>query len=404
VPHNAFSPAPRPLRVLHAIGSISVARGGPSVALYNTITALQRVGIESEIVTTDDDGATRRLAGIELGRPQTHRGVVTHFFPRQTQFYAASLPMAAWLRQHARDYDVVHAHALFNFAPGAAAAAAAFARVPYVIRPAGVLEHWGRDRRRPWLKRGSMQVIEGPLLRRAAAVQFTSQAELTQAQGLPLPARQLVIPLAIVLEPPAPHDDFDASEWRDFTQGRPWALYLSRLDPKKGLERLLAAFAQVRSSAPAARLVIAGDGEPGYVQGLRAQASTLGLDEAVRWVGFVDGARKRWLLEQCSAFVLSSSSENFGVAVVEAMACARPVVVTAGVAIAELVARRDTGIVTAPEPAAIAAALVATFADPALAAARGARGRAAVEEELSLDVHGRRLAALYADITTGRAA
>jgi glycosyltransferase involved in cell wall biosynthesis len=60
--------------------------------------------------------------------------------------------------------------------------------------------------------------------------------------------------------------------------------------------------------------------------------------------------------------------------------------------------------VTAPEPAAIAEALVSTFANPGLAAARGARGCAAVAQELSLDVHGRRLAALYAEITQGIAA
>lgn len=388
--------------MLHAIGSVSTARGGPSVALYNTIAALRRVGIESEIVTTDDDGASDRLRGVELGRPSVHRDVVTHFFPRQTRFYAASLPLAAWLRRHARDYDVVHAHALFNFAPGAAAAAAALAGVPYVIRPAGVLEQWGRSQRRPWLKRSSMRWLEGPLLRRAAAVQFTSDAELEQARDLPLPARRAVIPLGVALEPPSPGDTFDDAAWREFTAGRPWVLYLSRLDPKKGLERLLEAFALVRASLPAARLVIAGAGEPPYVATLRAQATARGLDDVVTWVGFVDGARKRWLLEQCSTFVLPSASENFGVAVVEAMAAARPVVVTRGVAVAEVVARRDAGIVTDAAPPAIAASLVAMLRDPVAATARGERGREAVVQELSLDVHGRRLAALYEEITLGR--
>ena len=398
---------PRPLLVLHAIGSISVARGGPSVALFDTIAALRACGIESEIVTTDDDGAGQRMTAVQTGRPTMYRDVVTHFFPRQTEFYSASLPMLGWLRRNASRYDIAHIHALFNFAPGAAAIAAVAAGVPYVVRPAGVLGTWGREHRRRWLKQGSLQCIEGPLLRRAAAVQFTSEAERLEAQGLPLPTRQAVIPLAVPLAAPGGEgrlDDDGGLGLVGTLQQVPWLLFLSRLDPKKGVERLLQAFAFTRRTHPGAQLVIAGSGMPAYEKELRDHCSQLGLDGCVHWTGFVDGQRKRWLLSRCTAFVLPSSSENFGIAAVEAMAAGRPVIVSEGVAVAEIVARWNAGTVTGLDPRAIAVALEATLAEPAAAELRGQRGREAVATELSPAAHGSRLARLYGDILAERGA
>jgi glycosyltransferase involved in cell wall biosynthesis len=390
----------RSMRVLHAIGSVSVARGGPSVALFNTIDALRREGIDSEIVTTDDDGDGRRLPRRASNRPAEINGVRTHIFPRQTRFYSASLPMLSWLYRNTADYDVVHAHALFNFAPGVAAATAASAGVPYVIRPAGVLERWGRENRRPWLKRNSLRFFEGPLLSRAAAVQFTSEAERVQAQGLSLPPRQVVIPLAVPITVSTDQDGVDAAsvEFAGAVRGRPWLLFLSRLDPKKGIERLLDAFALVRQERPDLQLLIAGRGTPAYEASLRARASRLALDDHVRWVGFVEGARKHWLMHGCTAFVLPSSSENFGVAAVEAMAAGRPVIVSHGVAVSEIVARRQAGEVTTLSPMDIAAAIGRLLRNPIRANAMGSRGRTAVADELSSSIHGKRLAGLYHDI------
>lgn len=403
------SPAvpPQQLRVLHAIGSVSLARGGPSVALFDTIAALRECGIESEIVTTDDDGAGQRMTGVQTGRPILYRDVVTHFFPRQTEFYSASWPMLGWLRRNAAHYDIAHIHALFNFAPGAAAATAAATGIPYVVRPAGVLGTWGREHRRGWLKQGSLRCIEGPLLRRAAAVQFTSETERLEAQGLPLPSRQAVIPLAVSLataDGEVRFNDDGGLGLAGKLHQVPWLLFLSRLDPKKGVERLLQAFALTRRVHPAAQLVIAGSGATRYEKELRDRCSLLGLDDCVHWTGFVDGQRKRWLLSHCTAFVLPSSSENFGIAAVEAMAAGRPVVVSEGVAVSEIVARWNAGAVTGLDPAAIAVALVATLAEPAAAELRGRRGREAVATELSPAAHGSRLASLYGDILAERRA
>ena len=391
---------PHPLRVLHAIGSISLARGGSTVALLNTVAGLAHAGVTSEIVTTDDDGDGRRLPGVASSALDSEHGCRARYFPRQTQFYSASWPMLPWLLRNVARYDLVHVHGLFNFAPGAAAFAAAWRGVPYVVQPHGVLERWGREHRRPWLKDNSIRFLEGPLLRRAGAIVFTSAQEQEQAVGLPLPRRHAVIPLAMPESATAP-----ASRDPQFANlaGRPWVLFLGRLDEKKGVETLLSAFAVVRTHIPEAALVIAGDGARGYVDSLRRRARELNLAGSVRWPGFVTGTTKQWLLENCGGFVLASSSENFCLAAVEAMAAGRPVILAAGVAVTEIVARWRAGIVTGLDPREIAAAIRAVLDDPSSAAAMGQRGRAAVREELSLESHGQRLSALYRKVVAGKA-
>ncbi len=395
--------ASQPLRVLHAIGSISLARGGSSVAVLNTVAALATAGVASELVTTDDDGPDRRRADVAFGRLQEDPACAAWFFPRQTLFYSASWPMLPWLLDNVDRYDVIHVHGLFNFAPGAAALAAAMRRVPFVVQPHGVLERWGREQRRPWVKRNSIRFIEGPLLRRAGAVLFTSAQELEQAAGLPLPQRRAVIPLAmsaIAAATGSPWSHVD-ERFKSLAQ-RPWALFLGRLDPKKGVERLLTAFAAVRRRLPDAALVVAGEGSPEYVAALQHQARDLQIADSILWPGFVTGAAKDWLLRHCGVFALASSSENFCLAAVEAMAAGRPVVLSSGVAVADIVRRHHAGFVTGLDPGEIADRLCAALGDSATADAMGCRGRAAVLAELSPQVHGARLDALYREVIAGQ--
>src|SRR6185295_13891083 len=117
-------------------------------------------------------------------------------------------------------------------------------------------------------------------------------------------------------------------------------------DAKKGIDLLLPAFAQMRLKYSEAVLVIAGDGDRNLLGELKAQAHQLGLGDEVLWVGFLQGQIKRDALADADVFVLPSYSENFGVAVVEAMACGVPVIVTDQVGIHPAIAEADAGLVT----------------------------------------------------------
>ena len=227
------------MKVLQVIPSLAEAHGGPSRALTLMERALAAQGVAVETATTDDDGPGRRN-GRPAGRPLAENGAVRRYFPKRLEFYKISPGFARWVWRHAGDYDIVHIHALFSFTSVAAAWAARRAGVPYVVRPLGTLGRYGMGRRRPWLKRLSLAWLEGPILRHAAAVHFTSEAERQEAEALGVPMRGALVPLGIE---PGPAADVAAMQARfpALREGR-CVLFLSRLDPKKNLEGLLRAF------------------------------------------------------------------------------------------------------------------------------------------------------------------
>lgn len=174
---------------------------------------------------------------------------------------------------------------------------------------------------------------------------------------------------------------------------RTLAVFLSRLHPKKGLEILFEAMARQRGKD--FDLVVAGTGEDAYLASLRALVERLGLAARVHWHGFVTGERKWRLLQGGDLFVLPSHSENFGIVVVEALACGLPVVVSTEVALAEEVRSHRLGRVTAVEAQAVADALEHLLANPAERADIRARARSVVAENFTWDVAARALAQRY---------
>lgn len=362
--------------------------------------ALVARGLAVTIAATDDAGPGRRMAPSEWEDRCSRfsaRGIALFLAPKQTEFYKVSLPLARWLWRHVRDYDLVHIHALFSFSSVAAALAAAWRGVPFIVRPLGVLGRYGMSKRRPWLKRSSFVLIERPILRRAAAVHCTSRAEAAQVEGLVDAARAVVIPLGV--REPEPANRAGLLEELGLAEGTKRILFLSRLDPKKNLDGLLRALAllQRRGDWPPF-LIVAGAGEPDYLAGLQRLAEALGIADRVAWLGPVGGDRKAAAWAAADLFVLASHEENFGIAAAEAMLAGLPCVLAEGVALAAEAAQAGAAVLTSIEPGAIAERIAVLLDDPQQAAATGARARAYAREHYSVDVMGARLHSLYRQV------
>jgi glycosyltransferase involved in cell wall biosynthesis len=351
-----------------------------------------------EVATTDDNGPGSRIS-VPLGQPLQREGWVVRYFAKQTEFYKISFSLCRWLEQHVREYDLVHIHALFSHTCICAARTARRAGVPYIIRPLGVLNRWGMENRRPWLKALSLRFIEGPVLRGAAAMHYTSPAERDEAEEAGVKTRGVVIPLGLDLTqfenlPGAP---VLISRFPQLAR-KAILLFLSRVDPKKGLDLLLSAVARLKSAHPAMMLVVAGEGEAGYLRRLQTQAAQLGVEDRVVWAGFLEGEQKRSALAAARALVLPSHSENFGIAAVEALAAGLPVVTTPGVAIAPEIARRGAGLVVTPEPTALAGALAKLLDDASFCTQAAAEARKLAHELYSLPAMGEKLKVLYDEV------
>jgi glycosyltransferase involved in cell wall biosynthesis len=383
------------MRVLHVIPSIGLARGGPSVVVRTLAQAQAEQGIQVHIAATDDDGPARR--SVPHQSPYTECNVTYWIFPRQTRYYLFSLPLTRWLRKHVSEYDVVHIHALFSYSSVAAAFAASMAGVPYVVRPLGTLSAWSMKNRRRWIKRLSFRLIESHILRAAAAVHFTSRQESTEAQNLGIPHHGVIIPNPVALESVKPRE---ISAKRASEQSQV-VLFLSRLDPKKGLDLLLPAFAEVRTRFPEAVLVIAGDGEPAFVAALKQQAQSLGLDSAVSWAGFLQGEPKNAALEDADVFILPSYSENFGVSVVEAMAVGLPVVVSDQVGIHQEIEAAQAGLVSTCDVQSLARVLIEILGNQLRRNEMG-ENAAKLAQTFAPEIVAQQLQALYATICQKR--
>ena len=388
------------MKVLHVIPSVGPLRGGPSFAVRAIAKGLSQRGIETHIATTDDN-ASSRLA-VPLGRPVEEAGIVCWYFPRQTSFYQCSLPFAAWLWRHAKEYQLIHIHTVFSYCSTVAAWIARRKKIPYIIRPLGVLNRWGIQNRRPALKRFSFALVERPLLCGTALVHYTSEQERLEAAQLKFLHRSVIIPNPVEI-PACSREDL-RGQFRNRhagLKGRPIILFLSRIDRKKGLDLLLQAFREIRQKYPEAALVIAGVGDAALVDELRTYAANSGVGDAVFWPGFLEGTEKLAALADADIFVLPSYSENFGIAVVEAMSMRVPVIVTDQVGIHHEISAHGAGLVVGTSAKPLIDAIERLLCDGDLRRTMGQNGAALVRSHFAMDVVMDKLVGTYGEILRG---
>ncbi|MCS4191602.1 glycosyltransferase involved in cell wall biosynthesis [Salinibacter ruber] len=162
------------------------------------------------------------------------------------------------------------------------------------------------------------------------------------------------------------------------------------------MQDLLRTWVQVVADRPDAQLWVAGDGDDDYVQRLHDTVATHGLGDSVSFLGFVSGEEKDRVLREAWAFALPSHQENFGVAVLEAVAAGLPVVISGEVQLRSFIEDKELGrIVDRTDPSAIAAGLSTVLADADGRRRVAEAGPAAVREVFSLEQIGEKLWELY---------
>lgn len=343
------------------------------------VAALRAEGLAAALVASNDDGPT--LMKEPTGRWIEHRGIPVQLFPRWSpplrplREFAYAPALAHWLKHHLQDWDLLHVHSLFSWPASRGMAIARARGTPYLIHCLGHLQPWSLGQS-AWRKRLYLALIERRNLDGAAALQATSPMEAADFARLRLKPPVLDLPLGVSL--PELREDARARLDQALPQleaGVPRLLFLSRLHPKKGLERLLEALALLQRNQPRRpwQLLIAGSGEPAYEQELRRLAERLAIANRCHWLGFVSGERKDLLLQGCDWFVLPSSAENFGIAVAEALAAATPVLLSPAVGLAAAVADAGAGLLSPVDPPQLAESLSAALERPRGPMAEAAR-------------------------------
>ncbi|SRR6266545_75845 len=366
------------MKVLHVIPSISVQDGGPSQAILPMCRALREQGVDLLLATTNDGSSVENGTELQYGQIGNYKGQPTIFFPSQIgASFKYSRPFAQWLNNNVAKYDLVHIHAVFNHACIAAARACRRHDVPYIVRPLGTLDPWSMTQKN-WRKKIFWHGGIKRMLNSAAAVQYTAKAEQEATEGLLGLNHGVVVPLGVdaQLTSEAVSAQLLSQKFPSLVRD-PYVLVLSRLFPTKGLDVLLQAFLSLlkQSEFEKWHLVLAGEGPSEYVARLKRLAQEANASDHVLFSGWLHGETKNVVLRNASLLALPSYHENFGLCVVEAMACGVPVLVSPHVNLAPEVQAAGAGWVVAVDGNSLEAALAGAMASEEERLRRGEAGR-----------------------------
>ncbi|WP_438481966.1 glycosyltransferase [Oleiharenicola lentus] len=302
------------------------AFGGISAFLNSLVPALNALGHSSEIACLDSPDSLF-LTDI-IGR--------VHALGPVKSGYGYAPRLRPWLKTAAARFDAVIVHGLWQYhglatnvsiTPGSSTC--------YFVFPHGMLDPWFKrtyplKHLRKWFY---WCLAERRVLRGATAVLFTCAEESRLArQSFPGSSyRERVVTFGTA----APEKN--SSEQRaaflvkhPALRERPFWLFLARLHPKKGVDILIDAYAALcREHTDLPHLVIAGPCDDRvYLADLKRRAAASCPDGAVIWTGMLEGNVKWGALRTAEVFILPSHQENFGIAVVEALACGTPVLIS----------------------------------------------------------------------------
>jgi glycosyltransferase involved in cell wall biosynthesis len=371
----------RTIRALHVVGGVEQSDGGPSycvpwlcrsLAAAGAVVTLASVTRDNDFVSIGDYGyVDRRFPAYRGPGPLLNR-------------LRLSPGLAKELAAEAGHSDVIHNHGLWLMPNLQAGWASTRRRKPLIVTPHGMLSpvalsFSGVKKKFFW------HLLQKGAVKAAACIHVTSTQEYTEVRAFGLTNSVAIIPLGIDIPRTAPR-------FGEQSKARV-ALSLGRIHPKKGLDRLVRAWAKIESERPEWRLRIVGPAELRHDEELRALASSLGL-RRVSFEGPLYGKDKVTAFREADLFVLSTLNENFAMTVAEALAAGVPVIATKGAPWAGLKLERcgwwiDHGV----EPMA-AALRIATELSPRELQAMGTRGR----EWMARDYSWERIAANMLDV------
>jgi glycosyltransferase involved in cell wall biosynthesis len=374
------------MKILHVIRDLSPPTGGPVTALHGLSAHQRRSGHEVSIVSTDfglSPTVMRADKHIELCSCTFGPW---RFAPTLKGVLSKKL---AWC-------DVVHIHMVWEYPTLLAAAMARRMGKPFLLRPCGMLDRWSM--RQHWLrKRLYLFFFAKTLFSSPCRLHFTTREE-QEKSPVPFSPRSVVVENGIADNEQSGCSANDFLDQFPDLKGHRLVLFLGRVHPKKRPDIAISAFARVARHFPDTILVIAGPCEHRYRQRLGRLATQAGIAERVRFTGILDGRVCSGAYRAASLFLLPSMQENFGIALVEAMAASCPVVISAYVDIKRYIEGANAGIVCATDPESVGSALHRLLSDPELAHRMGENGRAVVEKYFTWDRASERLDQIYMDL------
>jgi len=372
--------------------------GGPPNVVARLAAAQAGLGHEVTVLSCDrqedQSDIERSLAGI----PGLKRVRFQRVEPvGMKAVMAGKLPSA--LTDAVRDHDIAHLHGVWEALLVGVGRAAERSNTPCCVCPHGMLDPYSlrQKRLKKWI---ALRLIHRRMLNRAAFLHVLNGEEYRLLKPLGLTAPMRVIGNGVFLEEIEPLPEpgtFHAAHPE--LGGQPFALFLSRLHHKKGLDYLADAFARIADDLPEVRLVVAGP-DGGMREPFEQMVLQAGLSERVHVVGPLYGSDKFAAMRDAALFCLPSRQEGFSIAILEALTCRVPVVVSKACHFPEL-SEHGAGLEVDLRGITVAEGMLRVLNHPGEARAMAQRGRALVESRFTWPRIAEQTVTAYAEAARG---
>ncbi len=310
------------VRILHVIPTCNPDAGGTIEGVRQLALALKDMGVVVEVASMDPPDAPY-IATQPFKVHAVGQGVGKLW---------KNPALRHWLIEHGSEYERIVVDGLWQYHGIAVWQTRHQHKRPYFVFCHGMMDSWFR-RRFP-LKHVKKQIAwwlyQGPILRDAEAVLFTSEAERMESKNgfWPYRLKERLVQYGTA-GLPASVDSVDPFfEAYPELKGKRLLLFLGRIHVKKGCDLLIRSFAKVAGRDPNLDLVFAGPDNTNWRPELEAIGKELGVSERIHWLGMIGGDLKWQTFLAAEAFTLPSHQENFGVAVAEALSASLPVLIS----------------------------------------------------------------------------
>ena len=374
------------VRVLHVTPFFAPAwvYGGLPESAYQFARHLSRAGATVRVLTTDANGWGQRLDAAAMAAYAHRDGIDVRYCARVAR-QSMSPELLGALAEQMRWADVVHLHAAYSFPTIPTLLAARLLKRPVVWTPHGALQRWSGSRRVGFKSLWEKVCIA--VASRQLVLHLTSEEELAETRARFLRANLELIPNGVEI-PDTLHREPRGARLR--------LGFVGRLDPKKGIENLLAACRIVKERSEVDfSLSIAGSGSSEYEAKVRGEINRLELGSEVAMLGDIRGKEKQRMFEQTDVVVVPSFTENFAIVAAEALAHGAAVIASTGTPWKD-VERVGCGLWVANDPASIADAIIKINSMPI--EEMGERGRRWMAADYSWEKCASEMIALYKNL------
>lgn len=344
------------MKILRVIASMDPESGGPCQGIRNTVAALSQLGVANEVVCVDSPESEYIK----------HDSFKIYALGPATNPWAYSGRLLPWLIENISRFDAVIVHGLWLYPSHAMRKAMSeVARknskdIPWFVMPHGMLDPYFQeapDRKFKALRNKMYwRMIEHKVVESATSLLFTCEEELLLARKPFEPYRpKKEINVGYGIQPPptfTPEMSTAFFQKAQLDSDQKYLLFLSRIHPKKGVDNLINAYLELLENANQDTnnippLVIAGPGleTPFGKEMVTLAAKNEKFKNRIIFPGMLTGDAKWGAFYSCEAFVLPSHQENFGIAVVEALACKKPVLISNKINIWREINRSGGGVI-----------------------------------------------------------